>query len=69
MLLLNLPLDSLFSTHPGNDFDTRNTPFCNILRSNPSLAIFYADFFGRRAANSSLVKDLEIQSGCFFDPD
>jgi hypothetical protein len=64
----------LFSTPAGavngqNRHDIRNTNFFKILDANPSLAIFYADFLGRRGANSSLLKDLEIKSGIFFNPD
>jgi hypothetical protein len=51
------------------DRDIRNTPFFNILCANPSVAIFYADFFRRHGANPSLIKDLEVRSGFFSDPD
>ena len=40
--------------------------FFNILRANYFLPIFYLDFLRRPAANSSVLKDLEIQSGIFF---
>jgi hypothetical protein len=69
MLLRNLLLDLLFSTPTGKDSDLRSTPFFNILCANPSVARFYADRFRRPAANSSLVKDLGVRSGIFFDPD
>jgi hypothetical protein len=64
----------LFSTPGGvvngqNQRDIRNTNFFKILRANPSLAIFYADFLGRHGAKPSLLKDLGIESGIFFNPD
>src|SRR5229473_2227467 len=65
MLLRNQIFEQLLSTPPGTEFDIRNTPFFNILCANPSLAIFYADFFRLHGANSSLVKDLEAQSEYF----
>jgi hypothetical protein len=69
MLLRQIILEQLFSTPAGTDFDVRNTLFFNILRANPSLAIFYADFFRRHGANSNLLKDLEVRSGIVFDSD
>src|ERR1700758_2638408 len=69
MLLRNLLIEQLLSTPEGTEFDLRNTPFFNILRANPFLAKFYADFLRRRGANSSLIKDLETRSGFFFAPD
>jgi hypothetical protein len=69
MLLCQIIFEQLFSTPAGTDFDVRNTLFFNILRPNPSLAIFYADFFRRHAANSNLLKDLEVRSEIFFNPD
>src|ERR1700692_4403577 len=69
MFLRHFLLDLLFSTPAGQPFDVRNTLFFNILCANPSLAIFYADFFRRHGANPSLIKDLETRSGIFFDPD
>jgi hypothetical protein len=35
----------------------------NILCANPSFAIFYGYFFRHHDANSSILKDLELQSG------
>jgi hypothetical protein len=61
--------EKLFATPAGTEFDLRNTLFFNILCANPSLAIFYADFFRRHGANSSLIKDLEVRSGIFLNPD
>src|ERR1700688_130822 len=69
MFLRHFLLDLLFSTPAGQPFDLRNTLFFNILCANPSLAIFYADFFRRHGANPSLIKDLEARSGIFFNPD
>src|SRR5208282_3419161 len=61
----------LFSTSDGvvngqNHHDIRNTNFFKILRANPSLAIFYADFLGRHGAKPSRLKDLGIESGIFL---
>jgi hypothetical protein len=64
-----LILEQLFSTPAGTDYDVRNTLFFNILCKNPSLAIICADFFRRRGANPILIKDLEVRSGIFFNPD
>jgi hypothetical protein len=47
----------------------RNTLSSNILRANSFFAKFYADLLRCRAANPSFLKDLEIQSGIFFNPD
>ena len=69
MLLRNLLLDLLFASPAATEFDLRNTPFFNILRANPSIAIFYANFLRHHDANPSLIKDLELRSGFFFDPD
>jgi hypothetical protein len=66
MLLRQIILEQLFSTPAGADFDVRNTLFFNILRANPSLAIFYADFLRRCGANSNLLKDLEVRSELFL---
>src|ERR1700676_2791101 len=62
-------LEQLFSTPADTDFNLRNTLFFNILCKNPSLAIIYADFFRRHGANPILIKDLEVRSGIFFNPD
>ena len=64
----------LFSTPAGAvdgqpEPDIRNTNFSKILQANPSLATFYADFLGRNGANPSLLKDLDVKSGIFFNPD
>src|ERR1700733_8564034 len=69
MFLHNPVRAQLFSTPVGAEFDIRNTLSCNILRANSFLARFYADLLRRRAANPSFLKDLEIQSGFFFNPD
>jgi hypothetical protein len=69
MLLREIILEQLFSTPAGTNYDVRNTLFFNILCKNPSLAIIYADFFQRHGANPILIKDLEVRSGIFFNPD
>ena len=69
MLLRNIILEKLFSTPANTNPDLRNTPFFNILRASPSLSKFCADFSRRHSANSSIPKDLEIESGFFSDPD
>jgi hypothetical protein len=69
MLPRNIILEQLFSTPAGTDFDLRNTAFFNILRANPSLAIFYEDFCKILEANPSLLKDLAPKSALFFNPD
>ena len=69
MLLRNLVRAQLFSTPAGQPIDIHNSLFCAILRANPSLAIFYADFLRHLAANPNLLIDLQIQSGIFFNPD
>src|ERR1700722_5928518 len=69
MLLREIILKQLLTIPAGQEFDFRNTPFFNILRANPSLAIFYADYFRRHGTNSSIIRDLETQSRKFFAPD
>jgi hypothetical protein len=69
MLLREIVFKQLLATPAGQKSDFRNTPFFNILRANPSLAIFYADYFRRHGANSSLIRDLETRSAKFFAPD
>jgi hypothetical protein len=69
MLLREIILEKLFATPAGTNFDIRNTLFFNILRANPLLARFYADFFRRHGANPSIIKDLETRSAKFFAPD
>jgi hypothetical protein len=69
MLLRQILSENLLSTTPGTTFNIRNTRFFNILRANSFFAIFYADFFRCRDANSSTLKDLELRSRFFFDPD
>jgi hypothetical protein len=69
MLLREIISEKLFATPAGTRFDIRNTLFFNILRANPLLARFYADFFRRHGANPSLIKDLETRSANFFSPD
>ena len=66
MLLHQIISEKLLATPVGTAFGVSNTPFFNILCVNSSPAIFYADFFRHRGANSSIVKDLEVQSGLFF---
>jgi hypothetical protein len=66
MLLRQILSENLLSTTPGTTFNIRNTPVFNILRANSFFAIFYADFFRRHAANSSMLKDLELRSGFFL---
>jgi hypothetical protein len=61
--------EALFAVPAGTEFDLRNTPFFKILRVNPSLSIFYADYFRRHGANPSLIKDLENLSKKNFSPD
>jgi hypothetical protein len=69
MLLRQIILEKLLATPAGTEFDIRNTLFFNILRANPSLAIFYADLFRRHGANPSIIKDLEARSEIFFSSD
>jgi hypothetical protein len=69
MFLREIILKQLFSIPDGAASDLRNTPFFNILCANPSLAIFYADSLRRHGANPSPIKDLEVRSGIFSDPD
>ena len=69
MLLRESISQKLLATPAGTEFDISNTPFFNILCANPSLAIFYADFFRRHGANPGLIKDLETRSANFFAPD
>jgi hypothetical protein len=69
MLPRNLVRAELFPAPAGCQFDIRNPLSCNILLANSFLARFYADFLRRRAANPCIPKDLEIQSGIFFDLD
>jgi hypothetical protein len=69
MVLRDIILEQLFSTPAGTEFDLRNTPFFNILRANPFLAIFYKDFLNSPTANSSILIDLQARSGIFFTPD
>jgi len=67
-MFLQIISEKLATTPAGVEFDIRNTPFFNIFPGNPSIAIFCADFFRRRGANSSILKDLEVRSGLFFTP-
>ncbi len=69
MLLREIVLKQLLAIPAGKESDIRNTLFFDILRANPSLAIFYADLFRRQDANPSLIKELETQSEKFFAPD
>jgi hypothetical protein len=69
MSLRKIILEQLFSTPAGTASDLRNTLFFNILCKNPFLARFYGDFFQRHGANPILIKDLEVRSGIFFNPD
>jgi hypothetical protein len=69
MLPRNQILAQLLATPAGQPITFENTIFCNILRANPSLARFYGDFVRRLTANPSLLRDLQIQSGIFFNPD
>ena len=66
MLLRQILSAKLPATPSSTKFDLRNPLFCNILRANPFLAIFYADFFGRYDANSSVLNDLERRPGNFL---
>src|SRR5216684_5457912 len=66
MLLRQILSEKLLSTPPSSKFDSRNTPFFNILRANSFLAIFYPDFFRHHDANPCILKDLETRSGIFF---
>jgi hypothetical protein len=69
MLLREIISEKPLATPAGTEFDVRNTLFFNILCANPLLARFYADFFRRHGANSSIIKDLETRSANFFSPD
>jgi hypothetical protein len=69
MLLPQTISEKLLATPANTEFDIRNTLFFRILRANPLLARFYADFFRRHGANPSLIKDLETRSQIFFSPD
>jgi hypothetical protein len=69
MLLPQIISQKLFAIPAGTGFDIRNTLFFKILRANPLLARFYADFFRRHGANPSIIKDLETRSAIFFSPD
>ena len=69
MLLRDIISQKLFATPAGTQFDIRNTLFFKILQANPLLSGFYADFFRRHGANPSLIKDLEVRSGIFLNPD
>jgi hypothetical protein len=66
MLLRQILFEKLFATPAGTEFDLRNTLFFKILRANPLLARFYADYFRRHGANPSLIKDLETLSEKFL---
>src|SRR5882762_3658886 len=66
MLLRQIISEKLLATPPGTAFGVSNAPFFNILCANRSPAIFCADFFRHCGANSSIVKDLEVQSGLFL---
>jgi hypothetical protein len=68
MLLREIISQKLFATPANTQFDIRNTLFFKILRANPLLARFYADFFRRHGANPSLIKDLESCSQENFAP-
>jgi hypothetical protein len=69
MLLREIVLKQLFATPAGQKPDLRNTLFFNILRANPSLAIFYPDLLRSLNANPSLIRDLQTRSAKFFPPD
>jgi len=69
MLLRQIISQKLFATPAGTKFDICNTLFFKILRANPLLARFYADFFRRHGANPTIIKDLETRSANFFAPD
>jgi hypothetical protein len=66
MLLRNLGPEKLPSAPAGNKFGLFNSQSFNILRANSLLAIFYPGLLRLPAANSSIFKDLGIQSGDFF---
>jgi hypothetical protein len=59
----------LFATPAGESNDIRNTNFFKILAANPSLSRIWRQSLQRCSANPSAIKDLEIRSGNFFDPD
>jgi hypothetical protein len=69
MLPREIISQKLFETPANTEFDIRNTLFFKILRANPLLAIFYADFLRRHGANPSIINDLESRSPNFFAPD
>jgi hypothetical protein len=68
-MLSNLLFEALPSTPPAAVSEPPKSFFNNILRVDPFFAIFYEDFRRIPRANSSVLKDLEIQSGLFFNPD
>src|ERR1700676_156378 len=41
----------------------------NILRTNPWLSRFYADFFDLPSSNCNEINNLQARSGIFFNPD
>src|SRR5258706_16443375 len=65
-MLLRQISEKLLSTPAATKFNIRNTPCFYILCANPSLAVFYADFFRHHDANPSILKDLELRSGIFY---
>jgi hypothetical protein len=66
MLLRQSLSEKLFASPAGTKSHLCNSLFSNILRANPLLAIFYADLFRHHSANSSIFKDLQIQSTFFL---
>jgi hypothetical protein len=66
MLLRQIISEKPFATLAGTEFDIRNTPCFNILRTNSFLTIFYGYFFRHHDANPSILKDLELRSGIFY---
>jgi hypothetical protein len=59
----------LFATPAGSPNEIRNTLFFKILAANPFLAKIWREPLRQAGANSSVILDLEIQSGIFFDSD
>ena len=69
MLFSNFLFEALPYIPPAPVSELPKSLFNNILRANSFFAIFYEDFLRIPRANSSVLKDLEIQSGLFFNPD
>jgi hypothetical protein len=66
MLPRNLSREKLIPTPAGALLPLRNPFVSNILRANPSFAIFYPDSEQILAANSRLLNDLQAQSVFFL---